>query len=72
MCLLKKGSEFKTMKVDGVFQDYDLTIQYHTCKANIVVDSVIQNVVSMDSLAFLSITKRPFAKKIQTLKSKFI
>ena len=37
-----------------------------------MADAISQNVVSMDSLAFLSITKRPFAKKIQTLKSKFI
>ncbi|WMV19082.1 hypothetical protein MTR67_012467 [Solanum verrucosum] len=58
--------------VDGVTKDYDVTIQYHPGKANVVVDALSQKAVSMGSLACLSVTKRPLAKEIQTLESKFM
>ncbi|WMV33254.1 hypothetical protein MTR67_026639 [Solanum verrucosum] len=41
-------------------------------KTNVVAHALSQKVVSMGSLAFLSVTKRPLAKEIQTLESKFM
>ena len=51
---------------------YDVTIQYHPIKANVVAYTLSQKVVSMGSLSCLSVTKRPLAKEIQTLESKFM
>ncbi|WMV14704.1 hypothetical protein MTR67_008089 [Solanum verrucosum] len=53
-----------------LLKDYDVTIQYHPRKANVVTDALSRKTVSMGSLACLSVTKRPLAKEIQTLKSK--
>ncbi|WMV45148.1 hypothetical protein MTR67_038533 [Solanum verrucosum] len=55
-----------------LLKDYDVTIQYHPCKANKVADALSQKAVSMDSLTCLSVTKRPLAKEIQTLECKFM
>ncbi|WMV59476.1 hypothetical protein MTR67_052861 [Solanum verrucosum] len=52
--------------------DYDVTIQYHSGKANVVADTLNRKTVSMGSLAYLSVTKRHLAKEIQTLESKFM
>ncbi|KAH0652758.1 hypothetical protein KY289_030436 [Solanum tuberosum] len=55
-----------------LLKDYDVTIQYHSGKANVVADALSRKAVSIGSLAYLSVTKRPLAKEIQTLESKFI
>ncbi|KAH0653103.1 hypothetical protein KY290_031391 [Solanum tuberosum] len=55
-----------------LLKDYDVTIQYHPGKANVVADFFSQKTVSMGSLACLSVTKRPLAKEIHTLDSKFM
>ncbi|KAH0678812.1 hypothetical protein KY284_019897 [Solanum tuberosum] len=55
-----------------LFKDYDVSIQYHSGKANLMADSLSRKAVSMGSLACLSVAKRPLAKKIQTLESKFM
>ncbi|WMV13979.1 hypothetical protein MTR67_007364 [Solanum verrucosum] len=51
---------------------YDVTIQYHTGKANVVADALSQKTVSMGSLACLGVSKRPLASKIHTLESRFM
>ncbi|WMV46160.1 hypothetical protein MTR67_039545 [Solanum verrucosum] len=53
-----------------LLKDYDVTIQYHPSKANVVADALSRKTVSMGSLACLSVIKRPLAKEIQTLESK--
>ncbi|WMV58920.1 hypothetical protein MTR67_052305 [Solanum verrucosum] len=55
-----------------LLKDYDVTIQYHSGKANVMADALSRKVVSMGSFVCLSATKRPLAKEIQTLVSKFI
>ncbi|KAH0741272.1 hypothetical protein KY290_034315 [Solanum tuberosum] len=51
---------------------YDVTIQYHPGKANMVPDALRRKVVSMGSLACLSASKRHLAKEIQCLESNFM
>ncbi|WMV58214.1 hypothetical protein MTR67_051599, partial [Solanum verrucosum] len=55
-----------------LLKDYDVTIQYHLGKANVVVDALSQKMVSMGSLACLAVSKQTLAKEIQTLESKFM
>lgn len=55
-----------------LLKDDDVTIQYHSGKANVVADALIRKARSMGSLAHLSGTKRLLSKEIKTLKSKFI
>lgn len=50
----------------------DLTIQYHPGKANVLGDALSWIAMSVGSLACLCLTKRPLAKEIHTLESKFI
>ena len=53
-------------------KDYDVTIQYHQGKTYMVADTLSQKVVCMGNLAYLSVSKRPLAKEIWTLESKFM
>lgn len=55
-----------------LLKDYDVTIQYHQGKAYVVANVLSRKAVSMGSLAYLSVSKRPSAKETQTLESKFI
>ncbi|KAH0725005.1 hypothetical protein KY284_000870 [Solanum tuberosum] len=55
-----------------LLKDYDVIIQYHPGKANVVAHTLSQKAVSMGSLACLSVSKRPLAKEIQTVESKFM
>ena len=40
-----------------LFKDYDVTIQYHSVKANIVADALSEKAVSMGNLDYLSVSK---------------
>ena len=40
-----------------LLKDYDVTIQYHPGKANMVADALNRKTVSMGSLACLSVSK---------------
>ena len=53
-----------------VLKDYHVTIQYHPRKANKVANTLSRNTVSMGILTYLSVTKRPLVKEIQTLEAK--
>lgn len=55
-----------------LLKDYDVIIQYHLGKANMVADALSKKIVSKGSLAYLSVSKRPLTKEIQTLESKFM
>lgn len=60
------------MKVDIVTQGLLCDHLVSSKKANIVVDTLGQKAMSMGSLACFSVSKRPLAKDIQTLESKFM
>ena len=47
-----------------LLKDYDLTIQYHLGKANILGDTFSRKTISMGILAHLSGTKWPLAREI--------
>ena len=53
-----------------LLKNYDVTIQYHPGKANVVADTLSQKAANM-SLAYLSVSKWLLAKEIQTLEYKF-
>ena len=55
-----------------LLKDYDVTIQYHPGKANIVVDALSKKMICMGSLAHLSGIKRLLEKETRTLESKFV
>ncbi|WMV42140.1 hypothetical protein MTR67_035525, partial [Solanum verrucosum] len=68
----QKDLNLRQRKWMELLKEYDVTIQYYPSKANMVADELSRKVVSMGSLACLSVSKRPLAKEIQTLESKFM
>ncbi|XP_070013593.1 uncharacterized protein [Nicotiana sylvestris] len=50
-----------------LLKDYDITIIYHSGKANMVADALSRKVESMGSLAFIPAKERPLALDIQSL-----
>ncbi|WMV41338.1 hypothetical protein MTR67_034723 [Solanum verrucosum] len=68
----QKGLNLRQRRWRELLKDYDVTIQYHPGKANIVAYALSRKAVSIGSLACLSATKQPLAKEIQTLESKFM
>ncbi|WMV07513.1 hypothetical protein MTR67_000898, partial [Solanum verrucosum] len=70
--LTQKDLNLRQRRRMELLKDYDASIQYHPGKANVVADALSRKAVSIGSLAYLSVTKRPLAKEIQTLESKFM
>ncbi|KAH0673678.1 hypothetical protein KY290_026956 [Solanum tuberosum] len=68
----QKDLNLRQRRCMELLKDYDVTIQYHLSNANVVADALSRKVVSMGTLACLSVSKRPLPKEIQTLESKFI
>ncbi|WMV50476.1 hypothetical protein MTR67_043861 [Solanum verrucosum] len=68
----QKDLNLRQRRCMELLKDYDVTIQYHPSKANVVAYALSRKAVSMGSLACLSVSKRPLAKEIHTLESKFI
>ena len=50
-----------------LLKDYDIIILYHPGKANVVADALSRKAGSMGSLAHLQVSRRPLARKVQTL-----
>lgn len=46
-----------------LLKDYDMTIQYHLRKANVVANALSLKVVSMGSLSFLRVSRKPLARE---------
>lgn len=55
-----------------LLKDYEVTIQSNLGKVNVVAGSLSRKVISMGSLAYLTVSKKPLAKKIHTLECKFM
>lgn len=49
------------MQIDGVNVGLSISILYHYEKMNVVVGSLVQNIVGMGSLDFILVSKRPLA-----------
>ena len=50
-----------------LLKDYDITILYHSGKANVVEDALSRKAGRMGSLAHLQVSRRPLAREVQTL-----
>ena len=50
-----------------LLKDYDITILYHSGKANVVADALSRKAGSMGSLVHLQVSRRPLAREVQTL-----
>ncbi|XP_070025458.1 uncharacterized protein [Nicotiana sylvestris] len=55
-----------------LLKDYDITILYHACKANVVTDALSRREESLESLDYLPASERPMAMDIQALASQFV
>ncbi|WMV50891.1 hypothetical protein MTR67_044276 [Solanum verrucosum] len=55
-----------------LLKDYDVTIQYHLGKANVMAKALSQKAMRMRSLVCLGVSNRHLAKEIQTFESKFM
>ncbi|XP_055823272.1 uncharacterized protein LOC129891810 [Solanum dulcamara] len=53
-------------------KDYNVTVQYHPGKANVVEDALSQKLISMGILACLGALKRLLARETQALEARFI
>ncbi|WMV40988.1 hypothetical protein MTR67_034373 [Solanum verrucosum] len=69
---IQKDMNLRQQRWMELLEDYDVTIQYYPGKANMLANALSRTAVTMGSLACLIITKRPFAKEIHTLESKFM
>ena len=54
-----------------LFKDFDITILYHTGRANVVSYALSRKAESMGSLAHLQVSRRPLAREVQTLANDF-
>ncbi|WMV45000.1 hypothetical protein MTR67_038385, partial [Solanum verrucosum] len=70
--LFDPGSEFEVERWIDLTKVYDVTIHYHSGKANMVVDALSRKTISMDTLNCLGVSKRPLAKEIWILEYKFM
>ena len=55
-----------------LLKDYNVTIQYHPGKANVVANALSRKAVHMGSLAWLCVSKRSLAKEFQNIEAKSI
>ena len=55
-----------------LLKDYDITILYHPGKANVVADALSRKAVSMGSLAYIPVGKRPLAVDVQAFANRFV
>ena len=55
-----------------LLKDYDVTILYHSGKANVVADALSRKTHSMGSLASLSVEERPLARDVQLLANSLV
>ncbi|WMV45457.1 hypothetical protein MTR67_038842 [Solanum verrucosum] len=56
--LTQKDLNLRQRRWVELLKDYDVTIQYHPCKANVVADALSRKIVSMGSLGCLGVSKR--------------
>ncbi|XP_070004544.1 uncharacterized protein [Nicotiana sylvestris] len=66
------GVSSEVFKDHRSLQHYDITILYHPTKANIVVDALSRKAVSMGSLAYILVGKRPHASDVTALDNQLV
>ncbi|XP_070022308.1 uncharacterized protein [Nicotiana sylvestris] len=55
-----------------LLKDYDITILYHSGKANVVADALSRKLASRGSLAYIPVGERPLALDVQDLANQFM
>ncbi|XP_070054725.1 uncharacterized protein [Nicotiana tomentosiformis] len=69
---IKRDLNLRQCKWLELLKDYDITILYHSGKANVVTDALSRKAESMGSLTFISVEERPLASDIQSLASRLV
>lgn len=68
----QRGLNLRQRKWLELLKDYDITILYHSGKANVVAHALSRKAESMGSLAFISAEERPLASDIQSLANRLV
>ncbi|XP_070025790.1 uncharacterized protein [Nicotiana sylvestris] len=72
MAALSRDLNLRQRRWFELLKDYDITILYHSGKANVVVDALSRKGESMGSSTFISAKERPLVLDIQSLANRLV
>ncbi|XP_070034783.1 uncharacterized protein [Nicotiana tomentosiformis] len=68
----QKDLNLRQMRWLELLKEYDITILYHSGKANVVADALSRKAGRMESLAFIPVGERPLTLDVQALANGFV